>query len=331
MTLNILGMGYCHPSTIIDNQFLRNLDIDSDPDWIIEKIGIETRRSCLPLDYIKETKNKDPRAAEELLEMTPAQMGARAAEMAVKQVGIEASEIGLVVCNCCTPLQTCPAVAQQIAGMLDLSVAAYDVFSACPAFALHTDLIYSMRPERLPEYVLCISTGSMTSRVDYANRADSAIWGDGAAAWILSPRQSGKLRVVKTHFMANPRRAHAVVVDTNGFFHQEGRVVRDFSVRQTVRMIKQFEREAENNIDWSRDIFIGHQANATMLEQITKNRGIGKDNHWSNVRVYGNQAGAGAPAVLAMHWDKITAGQKIVVAVVGAGLSWGSILLEGQS
>ncbi|NMC63998.1 MAG: ketoacyl-ACP synthase III, partial [SAR324 cluster bacterium] len=53
-------------------------------------------------------------------------------------------------------------------------------------------------------------------------------------------------------------------------------------------------------------------------------------NHWHNVTHIGNQAGAGCAAVLAMNWDKLKAGQRIVIAVVGAGLSWGSVLLEVQ-
>lgn len=87
--------------------------------------------------------------------------------------------------------------------------------------------------------------------------------------------------------------------------------------------------ETKYEIDWQKTIFIGHQANATMLEQITANRGIPAHNHWHNVAMIGNQAGAGAPAALAAHWDDITPGLRIAVAVVGAGLSWGSVLLEG--
>jgi 3-oxoacyl-[acyl-carrier-protein] synthase-3 len=118
-----------------------------------------------------------------------------------------------------------------------------------------------------------------------------------------------------------------VVVDTYQHFKQDGRAVRDFSVRQTVRLIKALEMHYP--IDWSRDIFIGHQANRTMLEQITNNREIPPTNHWHNVTYLGNQAGAGAPASLSAHWEHIQPGQYIVVAVVGAGLSWGSILMKG--
>lgn len=319
-------MGFSNPSTVIDNQFLEALDVGTDAQWILEKIGIVTRLSTLPLDYIRETRNQDPRAAIGVASITPTQMGAKAAQMAIERAGIRPEDIGLVITNCCTPYQVAPAESQRIAKELGIKVKAYDVFTACPAFALHVDFIASFKEEVLPDYVLCVSTGALTQNVNYNDRSDGAIWGDGAAAWIVSPRKEGKLRVNSSFFMADPTRCDAVAVERYGHFHQDGRAVRDFSVRQTVRLIKQLETEHE--IDWNKDIFIGHQANKTMLEQIANNRGISEANHWHNVSTVGNQAGAGAPATLAMHWGEIKPKQKIVVAVVGAGLSWGSVLLE---
>jgi 3-oxoacyl-[acyl-carrier-protein] synthase-3 len=220
-----------------------------------------------------------------------------------------------------------PGEAQRIIERLGGSECqAYDILTACPSFALLTDYINSFIPEQLPEYVLCISTATLSAKVDYTNRSDSAIWGDGAAAWILSTKHQGKLRVLDTFFNTDSNRSHAVVTDTFGHFYQDGRAVRDFSVRQTVRLLKRLDERFD--IDWNRDVFIGHQANRTMLEQITNNRKIPESSHWHNVTYLGNQAGAGAAAVLAQNWEKIRVGQKIVVAVLGAGLSWGSILFE---
>jgi 3-oxoacyl-[acyl-carrier-protein] synthase-3 len=172
------------------------------------------------------------------------------------------------------------------------------------------------------------STACLTHKVNYNDRTDGALWGDGAAAWVVSARHLGKLEVLETLYQADPRRCDAVVVDTFGYFHQDGRAVRNFSVLQTVKLMRQL--EAKHPIDFSRDIFIGHQANYTMLQQITANRQIPESNHWHNVINVGNQAGASAPSVIAKHWDKITPGQNLVVAVVGAGLSWGSVLLRAR-
>lgn len=325
--LHLLGVGCCHPETRIDNVFLEDLGIESSAEWIRDKIGIEERRSSLPIDYIKQTKNKNPKESLAHSFANPTDLGVAAAQIALKKAGLSPSQIGLVICNSCNPTALIPGEAQQIVKRLACdSCQAYDVLTACPSFALLTDYINAFSQEELPEYVLCISTATLSTKVDYTNRSDSAIWGDGAAAWVLSAKHPGRLAVLDTFFNTDTNRSHAVVTDTFGHFHQDGRAVRDFSVRQTVRLLKRLDEHFD--IDWGRDIFIGHQANRTMLEQITKNRKIPESNHWHNVTYLGNQAGAGAPAVLAQHWDQIKTGQKIVVAVLGAGLSWGSILFE---
>ncbi len=324
--LHILGMGTCHPTTSIDNHFLEALDVGTNAQWIEEKIGILSRVTTLPVDYIRETRNQDPRIALEVASMSATDLGVKAAEEALKKTGIQPAHIGLVIVNCCSPRQTSPSEAIRISERLGIVAPAYDVYTACPAFALHIDYLRNFEESSLPEFVLCVSTAAMTQHVNYNDRSDGAIWGDGAAAWIVSTKHTGRLEIIDSTFTADPTRCEAVVVDSQGFFHQDGRAVRDFSVRQTVRLIKSIEEK--HPIDWNRDVFIGHQANRTMLDQITNNREIPPTSHWHNVTYLGNQAGAGAPASLSMNWDKMVAGQHIVVAVVGAGLSWGSIVMR---
>lgn len=324
--LSILGMGSAHPRTIITNQFLEDLAVGTNAQWIMEKIGIQERVSSLPLEYILETKNQDITKAPLVATDTALTLAVKAAKQACERAKILPKDLGLVIVNSCTPVDTANSVASQLVVALGSNARAYDLQTACPAFALHVHYLNSLVPEKLPKYVLCVSSATTTQSVNYNDRTDGAIWGDGAAAWVVSPVVSGRLTVIDTTFASDPSRAETVVLDTFGYFHQDGRAVRDFSVRQTVRMIKALEERFA--FDWTRDSFIGHQANATMLEQIISNREIPPSQHWHNVEFKGNQAGAGAPAVLAEHWDKIVPGQKVVVAVLGAGLSWGSILFE---
>jgi 3-oxoacyl-[acyl-carrier-protein] synthase-3 len=324
----IISMGTAHPQGRINNEFLEEINSECSAAWIREKIGIESRATSLPLDYIRETLNTEPQLAPGVATASATTLGVEAARLALDRAGLDAGEIGLVICNTCRPDYCFPTQGQRIADILGISGVSYDVMSACPAFALHVDYLNRFRVDQLPSYVMCISTAALTQNVDYRDRTDSAIWGDGAAAWIVAPKVAGKLKVLDTFFDGDPLRAGAVVVDRFGFFHQDGRAVRDFSVRQTVRLIKRL--EGLYSIDWTKDIFIGHQANRTMLEQIARNREIPDKNHWHNVTHLGNQAGAGAPAVLSENWESLRGGQRVVVAVVGAGLSWGSVLFEVQ-
>ena len=81
----------------ITNQFLEDLDIGTSNAWIMERVGIRTRRTGLPLDYIRETRNSDPRMAAEATLYGNAETGRRAAEMAIARAGIQPEDIGMVI------------------------------------------------------------------------------------------------------------------------------------------------------------------------------------------------------------------------------------------
>ncbi|HOO91679.1 MAG TPA: ketoacyl-ACP synthase III, partial [Syntrophales bacterium] len=82
--LYLHGVGHFHPDNVITNGFLEELDIGISEEWIMERVGIQARHTSLPLDYIKTTKNQDPRAALEASLYTNAQSGAHAARLALE-------------------------------------------------------------------------------------------------------------------------------------------------------------------------------------------------------------------------------------------------------
>ena len=60
MTVFLHGLGHAHPQVEITNRFLEDLDIGTSDAWILERVGIRSRRTVLPLDYIRETRNANP-------------------------------------------------------------------------------------------------------------------------------------------------------------------------------------------------------------------------------------------------------------------------------
>ena len=95
--LHLNGLGHFHPETEIDNAFLVSLEIGADEDWIAERVGIQTRRTVLSKDYIRQTRNRDPREAAEASAYTNPQTGALAARMAIERAGLSINQIGWVV------------------------------------------------------------------------------------------------------------------------------------------------------------------------------------------------------------------------------------------
>src|SRR5688572_24479471 len=97
VAVQLHGLGHAHPEPEISNRFLESLEIGTDDAWIMERVGIRSRRTVLPLDYIRTTRNRDPRAALEAAVESNATLGARAARMALERAGVAASDVGLVI------------------------------------------------------------------------------------------------------------------------------------------------------------------------------------------------------------------------------------------
>jgi len=117
-------MGHFHPGNIIDNAFLEELDIGTNDAWILERVGIHTRRTVLPLEYIRKTKNQDPRQGQEAAEMDSRQTATAAADMALERAGISRNQIGLVIAGGCYPDMAIPSEAARIAGTMGIDAPA---------------------------------------------------------------------------------------------------------------------------------------------------------------------------------------------------------------
>ncbi len=326
MTLWLHALGHFHPENEITNRFLEELDIDTSDAWILERVGIRSRRTCLPLDYLRATRNRDLRAAGEATLYTTADLGARAAAVAIARAGIVPEQIGLVICGSSAPDFLSPADACHVARLLGIDVPAFDVNSACTSFLAQLHLVFQMDPAKLPDFVLLVAPDSLTKTVDYADRAAAVLWGDAGAAAVVSTRVPGRARVLGTSLESRPSGGLSVVVPRTGFFAQDGRAVQAFAIRQTIAC---FERLRAAHAREDRPLhFVGHQANLRMLENVCHRCEIPPERHHSNVEWYGNTGAASSASVLSMNWEKWQTEDDVAVVGVGAGLTWASYWLR---
>lgn len=326
MSLYLHGLGHYHPQSEITNRFLEELDIGTSDSWILERVGIRSRRSLLPLDYIRKTRNRDPRAALEAAELSGAQFGARAAEMAIERAGINRSEIGMVIAGCSATDTASPAEACNVARELEIEVPAFDVLSACTSFFVQLYVLQMMQPDKLPPFILIVTPEGMTRTVDYADRASAVLWGDAATAAVVSTRRPARAQILGNRLFSSPAGADKVVVPRLGHFRQDGRQVQMFAIQKTTRLLRQLRSEFEDSE--RRLHFVGHQANLLVLDNVCNRCKIAPERHHFNVDWYGNTGAAGAASVLSMNWDKWRDDDDIAVVGVGAGLTWSSYLVR---
>ena len=89
-----------------------------------------------------------------MAEISNAEMGARAARMALERAGVEAADVGLLIGGGCAPDTVTPAEACNMADCLGVSAPSVDVASACTSFIAGIYLLSMMDPAKLPPFVL---------------------------------------------------------------------------------------------------------------------------------------------------------------------------------
>ena len=321
--LYLHGIGHFHPETVIDNAFLCSLDIGVDPGWVEERVGILERRTSLSLDYIRQTRNLDTRAAVEGSTISTMEMARRAGELALRRASLDASAIQMVIAGGCCPEMLIPAEASRVAASLGIGSVAFDLSAACASFVAQIHFVAQMKPEALPDFIMVINIEAFTHTINYSDRQAAVLFGDGAAAAIVSPRGPSRVRIMHSSFQTDPSGHHQITIPAGGHFAQNGHHVQMFAIRKTAESVdpSRFENNGNDN---AHEYFIGHQANLRMLQAVCKRLNIPESNHLSNVAMFGNCGAAGAPSVLSQNWDSLGT-CAVNMAVVGSGLSWGGL------
>lgn len=320
------GLGHFHPENVITNKFLEDLDIGTTEDWIMERVGIETRRTILPLDYIQKTKNVDPRATDEARRYSDAQMGVRAAKMAIKRAGIKTKDIGMVISGSSLPQFVTPAIAATVAGELGIDVPCFDINSACTTFGVQMNFLSRMQPDKLPSYVLVLNVEGVTPSIDFSDRTAAVLFGDASTATVISTTIPSNRLIKDCDMASKPTQWDKVRVPRWSYFVQEGSAVQGFAIRKTTDGLRAI--KASVPADAKRLIFVGHQANLGVLQTACDRSGVDEKDHWHNVTVFGNVGCAGAPSVISQHWEELHSGDYVAIALVGAGLTWTRMTLQ---
>jgi 3-oxoacyl-[acyl-carrier-protein] synthase III len=325
------ALGHFHPETLLTNDFLEDLGLETNDAWITERVGIRSRHTVLPLDYIRETRNRDVRGALEAAQYSNAQTGERAARMALERAGRSVKDVGMVIAGGCSPDECIPAEANRIAEALGIDAPSLDINAACSSFGAQLHFLTGMREERLPDFILVVNPENSTRVVDYSDRSSCVLWGDGTSAALLSPRVPGPWRITQTLLGGDPSGADKVRVPRAGHFTQQGAAVQTFAIKratETFLALRSHFLHLHPDRTPADLSLIGHQANLRMLEAVQRRTETSDARHFFNVDRRGNCGASGAPTVLSENWDNPAMGDAVAMAVVGSGLTWAGALLE---
>jgi 3-oxoacyl-[acyl-carrier-protein] synthase III len=115
----------------------------------------------------------------------------------------------------------------------------------------------------------------------------------------------------------------------NGFVHMNGREVFKFATRVLVSSAQDLLEECGVGVE-EVDVYVPHQANVRILDHAVQKLGIPRERMVVNVDRYGNTSSGSIPLALAdaVADGRLTDGKLVLMTGMGAGLTWGSALLE---
>ena len=322
----ITGIGSYVPDRILTNDELSKM-VDTSDEWIIERTGIRERRIAAP-------------------EQALSDLCRPAIEQALVQAGREAAEIDLLIVATVTPDMAFPSTGAILADDLGMpDAAAYDLSAGCTGFMYALAQAYGMMAGGLAERALVVGGDVLSRILDWTDRATCVLFGDGAGAVVLERVENGGFLGFELgadgsggpqlYQPAGGSRLPATaetVAERKHFAHMNGREVFKFATRVLVSSAEAILEKAGHRID-EVDVYIPHQANVRIIDHAVQKLGIPVDRVVVNVDRYGNTSSGSIPLALAeaQAEGRLHDGDLVLMTGMGAGLTWGSALMEWSS
>jgi 3-oxoacyl-[acyl-carrier-protein] synthase-3 len=117
--------------------------------------------------------------------------------------------------------------------------------------------------------------------------------------------------------------------DPDQFVKMNGREVFKFATRVLVSSAQKLLDELGLTVD-DVDVYIPHQANLRIIDHAARKLGVPPEKVVINVQRYGNTSSGSIPLALAdgIADGRVRPGAKVLMTGMGAGLTWGSSLIE---
>jgi 3-oxoacyl-[acyl-carrier-protein] synthase III len=321
--ISITGLG-CHvPERVVTNDELSTM-MDTSDEWIRERTGIRERRIA---------------AAEEAL----SDLCLPAARQALEDAGLDGPQIDLLIVATVTPDMAFPSTAAILADLLDADdAAAYDLSAGCTGFMYALAQGYGMVAGGLAHRALIVGGDVLSKIVDWSDRGTAVLFGDGAGAVVLERVERGGFLGFELgadgsggpqlYLPAGGSRAPASaesIEERLHFVKMNGREVFKFATRVLVSSAEAVLTECGRTID-EVDVYVPHQANVRIIEHARQKLGIPEERVVIDVDRYGNTSSGSIPLALAdaKADGRLTEGRLVLMTGMGAGLTWGSGLID---
>ena len=321
--ISITGIGAYAPDHVVTNDDLSKMMETSD-EWIVERTGIRERRVA---------------AEDEAL----SDLALPAARDALEQAGLDASAIDLIIVATVTPDMAFPSAGAILADELGApDAAAYDLSAGCTGFMYAVAQGYGMVAAGLARHALVVGGDVLSRILDWSDRGTAVLFGDGAGAVVIERVSEGGFLGFELgadgsggpqlYLPAGGSRTPAsaeTIAEHKHYVKMNGREVFKFATRVLVSSAEKVLAECGKTVD-DIDVYIPHQANVRIIEHAAEKLRIPKEKIVINVERYGNTSSGSIPLALAdaQADGRLQDGALVLMTGMGAGLTWGSGLIE---
>ena len=313
----VTGVGSFLPEKVVTNADLSKF-VDTSDEWIIERTGIRQRHQA-----------RDDQPTSDL--------AAEAAKRALAAAGKSAADVDMIIVATTTPDMTFPATASIVQRKIGAPICiAFDVQAVCSGFVYALSVADGFVARGLAKCALVIGAEEMTRLMDWTDRTTCVLFGDGAGAVVVEPREgqgtSADQGLLGFALRSDGTKTDLLYVDggpsstgTVGHLRMAGNQVFRHAVVNIAEAITAA-CSASNitvaEVDW----FVPHQANQRIIKGVGDRLGLDEHKVISTVATHANTSAASIPLALdaAIQDGRIKRGDLVLLEAMGGGLTWGA-------
>jgi 3-oxoacyl-[acyl-carrier-protein] synthase-3 len=326
--VNNIGFKIISTGVFLSENVFSNFDLekilDTSDEWITQRTGIKQRSIA--------TK-----------EETSTYMASIASKKAIEKIQLDVNEIDLIITATTTNSLNFPSISSAVAKFLNITkkeIACFDVSAACAgflyAFITANQYINSGKYKK----ILVIGSDKNSDILDWKDRNTAVLFGDGAGAVLLEAVEN-KNSLLDFNFYNDINQFENLCTKSNTFNYgfnskndqnsngilMDGQEIFKNAVKNLSDSILKILLDNKLTAKEIKYI-IPHQANMRIIEAVSKRTEILIDKFVSNLSKTANTSAASIPIAIDSIFENFKTGDKIILTAIGAGLTWGSCLIE---
>jgi 3-oxoacyl-[acyl-carrier-protein] synthase-3 len=308
-TARVLGLGHQVPPEVVPNGAIADR-IGVDDAWIQKRTGIKSRRRA---------------ATHETL----AEYATVAGRKALQDAGVDARDVDLVLVATMTPDDITPNAAPVVADALGAENAgAVDIGAACSGWLAALRLAAGQVETGRAERVLVVGAELLTRITNFDDPKTAALFGDGAGAVLIGHEGEGDIGPIV--LAADGGLADRITANHDDrVLQMDGHSTYMVAVKRlsevTVAAVARAGLELEDI-----DLFVYHQANGRIIRAVGERLDLEPAKVADYVAHMANTSAASIPLTLSLLREdgRLRPGQKVLIAAIGAGFTWGAGVIE---